>query len=291
MSNKFKGAIFIILGVLSYALMYLPVKYLVDIPLMQKVFYRNLVPFIISSIIMAKQKQSFKVKCPWIIALRSISGYLALIFNFYAIAHLLLADATILKSTNPFYIILFSIVFLREPFKKHFIITLILAFVGAILVIKPQFNYSVLPSIAGLGAGMFSGAAYCTVKYLTGKEEPETIIFYFTGASSLFTLPFLLGGQYVSPSPQEWIGLISIGIFATIAQFFITYGYSYAPASELSIYNYAQIIFTILLGLIFWREVPDLLSLIGGSLIMIAGYINYQANREKRSGVQLKVND
>jgi drug/metabolite transporter (DMT)-like permease len=282
MTDKIKGAILIILGVLFFALMNSSVKFLGDLPLMQKVFFRNLFAFITALILLIKHKQSLKGKNYTFLVLRSIFGYLGLILNFYAISKLYLADASILQNTNPFFVILFSLIFLKEPFRKHVIPTLFFAFLGAILVIKPQFNYSILPSMAGLGAGIMSGASYCTVRYLSKIESPQTIIFYFAGISTLITLPFLFIGQYIPPTPIQWMGLIFIGICGTVAQFFITNGYRYAPASELSIYNYTQILFTLLLGMIFWSEIPDLLSILGGVLIILAGYINYRNSRQEK---------
>lgn len=165
--------------------------------------------------------------------------------------------------------------FLNERFRKHLFPTLIFAFLGAVLVIKPQFDYSVLPSIAGLLAGVFSGAAYVTVSFLSRTDSPQTIIFYFSGISSFITLPFLFMGQFLFPTPIQWVALFLIGILGTIGQFCITNGYRYAPASELSVYNYTQILFVLLLGMIFWSEIPDVLSFLGGALIVLAAYINY----------------
>lgn len=280
MTDKNKGVFCIIIASLFFALMASFVKLTGDLPLMQKVLFRNLVAFIVALIILIKKGESLIGKNIPFLFLRSVFGYLGIILNFYAISKLYLADATILQNTNPFFIIIFSILFLNEPLKKYQVPTIILAFIGALLVIKPQFNYTIIPSISGLASGLFVGAAYVTVRHLNKTNSPETIVFYFSSFSVLMTLPFLFMGQYVTPSPAQWIGLICIGVFGAISQFFITNAYRYAPASEISIYNYFQIIFTVLLGLL-WKEIPDFLCLLGSILIIGAGYINYTFSNKK----------
>lgn len=271
-----------ILASLFFALMASAVKFSGDMPLMQKVFFRNLFAFFVALFMMIKKGESFKGNSLPFLGLRAVLGLLGVILYFFAISNLVLADASILNNTSPFFVILFSFFFLKEPIKKIQVPTLLLAFLGAILVIKPQFNYTIIPSILGLASGMFAGGAYVVVRYLRKTDSPQTVVFYFSLMSILISLPFLLMGHYVSPTPMQWLGLIGVGFFATFAQFLITYAYRYAPAGELSIYNYMQILFTLLLGLAFWSEVPDLLSILGGALIVLAGYINYRFSpREK----------
>lgn len=276
MTNKTKGILFMILGALFFSLMGSSVKFLENLPLMQKVFFRNFFAFIVALIVLTKNKQPVIGKNIPFLILRSILGYLGMVFNIYAISQLFLADASILQNTNPFFVIVFSLLFLNERFRKHLFPTLIFAFLGVLLVIKPQFDHSIFPFMIGLASGAFSGAAYVTVSYLNKTDSPQTIILYFSGISSLITFPFLLMGQYLPPTPLEWVGLFLIGLFGTLGQFCITNGYRYAPASELSIYNYTQILFVLVWGIIFWGEFPDALSILGGIFIVFAAYINYR---------------
>lgn len=276
MSDKMKGMIFIMSAALSFSLTDSLVKFSGDLPLMQKVFFRNLIALIIVSLSIIKNKQSIIGKNIPALMLRSVFGYLSVIFSFYAISNLLLADTSILQNTSPFFAIIFSLLFLKEPFRKHLVPTLILAFLGAFLVIKPQFNYTIIPSLAALTSGILSGAVFCTIRHLGKTDHPRTIVFWFSAISLLITLPFLFMGQYVAPSPAQWMVLVLIGVCGTLGQFFMTNGYRYAPASELSIYNYTQILFTLIIGMVFWGEFPDFLSLFGGFLILLAACINYR---------------
>lgn len=283
MPNKKKGVLFMIIAALFFSLMSASVKLAGDLPLMQKVFFRNLVAFFVALFTLKRNGRSIKGNNLPFLTLRGILGYLGVVFNFYAISNLYLADASILNNTSPFFVIIFSFLFLREPIKKFQIPTLVLAFLGAILVIKPQFNYTFLSSTSGLASGMFAGGAYCVLRYLRDYDTPETIVFYFSAISMIITFPSLIFGKYITPTTIQWISLLGAGAFAAIAQFLITNAYRYAPAGQLSIYNYMQILFALLWGLLFWNETPDLFSIFGAIIIVGAAYINYRCTRQETS--------
>jgi drug/metabolite transporter (DMT)-like permease len=88
------------------------------------------------------------------------------------------------------------------------------------------------------------------------------------------TLPFMMM-NFVLPTTTQLTYLILTGIFAAIAQFTLTYSYKYAPASEVAIYNYTNIVFSAILGLLIWNEVPDYLSVVGGAIIVIMAIAVY----------------
>ncbi|MGO5064874.1 MULTISPECIES: EamA family transporter [unclassified Clostridium] len=79
-----------------------------------------------------------------------------------------------------------------------------------------------------------------------------------------------------------------IGIFAAIAQYSLTYAYKYAPASEVVIYNYTNIVFSSIIGFFIWMEVPDYLSILGGLIIIIMAVIVYLKDK-KMINVQIKM--
>ena len=96
-----------------------------------------------------------------------------------------------------------------------------------------------------------------------------TIIMHFSPFSVVGSLPFMIG-NFVVPSLSQLLFLILIGVFGSLGQAFITYAYRYAPASEISIYNYSGILFSLLFGLIVLGEPVKFTSMIGGALIAAA---------------------
>ncbi|GAF91904.1 unnamed protein product, partial [marine sediment metagenome] len=94
---------------------------------------------------------------------------------------------------------------------------------------------------------------------------------------SMISLTILLVQQiFQLPSLSDCLVLILLGGIGLLSQITITKAYQLAPASLVSLYNYSQIIFGIIFALLFFKEIPDLLSIMGASLIIISGYLNYR---------------
>lgn len=283
--DRNKGIILILLSALSFALMAATVKFLGDMPIPEKIFFRNLLGAAAVFYIIKKRGKSFKVNNKKFLALRLITGVLGMVSYYYALSEIHLSDAVILHKMAPFFVILFAAFFLGEKIKKPQYIALVLAIAGAIFVIKPRFDSSVIPSLIALGSALFSGISYTVIRYLKNSDSPQVIVFYFLAFLTIIMFPFMLSGYFVMPTPIEWIALILLGVFGTAGQLLMTNAYHFAPAGELSIYTYSNIIFSTFIGLVVWAEIPDYLSIIGGVLIIIAGIINYRAKGDlKKTG-------
>ncbi|MBS4535466.1 DMT family transporter [Clostridium sp. D2Q-14] len=281
MTDRKKGIILILLSALFFALMSATVKSLHRFPVTEKIFFRNLLGLIVATYILIRNKKPIFGNNKKFLILRSIFGLLGVAANFFALSRLPLADSVMLNKMSPFFVLILSALFLNEKVKGAQIIALIFAILGASFVIKPEFNISLIPYIVALLSAFFAGTAYTIIRHLRHTDSSETIVFYFTFISTISMIPFMLSGQFIIPTGTEILGLLALGIFATIAQFLMTNAYRYAPAGELSIYTYTNIIFSTIIGLIIWSEIPGILSIIGGGLIILAGYTNYHSNRKK----------
>lgn len=281
MNNKPKGIILIILSALFFALMASTVKYLHHIPVAEKIFFRNIFGLVISILIITKKKKSFLGNNKKFLFLRSLFGLLGVAANFYALSIMPLVDAVILNKMSPFFVLILSAIFLKEKLTKGKVIALALAVTGAAFVVKPEFGMTMVPALIALSSALFAGSAYTIIRYLKDYDTPETIVLYFTFFSTIAMIPFMVMGEFVIPTLSETIGLICLGVFATTAQFLMTNAYRFAPAGELSIYTYFNILFSTILGFILWLEIPDVLSVLGAFLILSAGFITYYLNKTK----------
>ena len=127
--------------------------------------------------------------------------------------------------------------------------------------------------------GMSAGIAYTIVRLLgTRGVKGPFIVFFFSAFSCLVTLPWLLF-HYTPMSGAQLGFLLLAGLFAAGGQFTITAAYTYAPAREISIYDYSQIVFATLLGLILFGEMPDLLSFAGYGCIILGSLMMFLYNR------------
>ena len=138
----------------------------------------------------------------------------------------------------------------------------LLAFVGALFVAKPQFNSDAIPALLGLYGGFGAGTAYTFVRKL-GKYavKSDLIVFCFSAFSCIVTLPFAIF-DYKHMTFLQILLLVVAGSCAAIAQFAITTAYKLAPAKEISVYDYFQVIFAAILGFAFLNQIPDIFSII-----------------------------
>lgn len=287
-SDTTKGIILIIISAFCFALMAVFVRLAGDISFIQKAFFRNAVAFLISFAgVLGDVKKNGKAAAVIpkgaliYLFLRAISGSIGIFGNFYAVDRLVLSDAAILNKMAPFFAIFFSFILMKEKMKIVPLIALIVAFLGSILVIKPSFNFSqMVPTLAGFAGGVGAGFAYACVRKLSSlKCNGKIIILFFSVFSMLLSLPYMI----FNFNPMTWQQLLFLcgaGACAAGGQFTITAAYYHAPASKISIYDYSQILFSTLLGLVFFGQLPDYLSVIGYAVIIAMAILNFFYNKK-----------
>lgn len=271
-SKRTVGVLFILGAALCFALMNLFVNLAGDLPVMQKVFFRNLIASVAVFFLLLFQKEKFRIhskECLFWLFLRSFVGFLGVILNFYAIDTIgSISDASILNKLSPFFAILFSVFLLKEKPRLYEIGFVALAFLGALFVVKPTFTAASLPALAGVLSGASAGFAYSCVRVLSVKGERGMMtVFFFSAFSTLVALPFFVA-FYEPMTPFQLFALLMAGVSATGGQFFITAAYRFAPAKEIAVFDYSQVLFAAVLGFLFLDQLPDLWSLAGYGIII-----------------------
>ena len=277
-NNILKGIFCIIIAGFGFALMSLFVKLSGDLPSIQKGFFRNIIAVFISSIPLIKHWKVINIpknKTGWLVLIsRSVFGTIGLVLNFYAISHISLADSSIIQKLSPFIIIILSYIFFKEEMTRFQVFSVIIAFIGIILIIKPSGNDIIsMGALAALLGALCAGIAYTCVRYLgTHNISGEFIIFFFSSLSSLMLLPYLIF-DYRSMSLYQLSMLLLAGISATIGQYGVTFAYKFAAAKNISVFDYSQVLFSGIFGYMFFGEFPDFQSLIGYIIVISVGII------------------
>ena len=280
-TNRQKGIMLMLLSALCFAIMASFVKSLDDYPVTEKVFFRNFLSLLISIFIIVKNGHSFKGNNKKFLLLRSTTGMLGIAFYFYAISNLPLADAVIMNNMSPFFVAILSFLILKEKITKSQIGALFIAIIGVTLITRPTLDVTIIPALVGILSAFFAGCSYVAVRYLRNTDSPDVIVFYFALLTSLCMLPFALSGNWILPVGMDLVKAIAIGIFATAAQYSLTYAYRFAEASQVSIYNYSSIIFSSIIGITIFSERLDTFTTVGAILIIVGGYINYYSKKSE----------
>ncbi|MCU8116503.1 DMT family transporter [Vibrio vulnificus] len=282
------GVRYMILSALGFALMSASVKYVSvhGIPLFEIVAARALVSLIISYLDVKRKGMSvWGNNKRWLFA-RGAVGTMALMCVYYAVTALPLAEATILQYVHPVFTALLAVLFLKERVQPATLACIVLCLLGVFTMVYPSFDASGVGELPMLSVGIAllgafgSSIAYVIVRKLSRTEDSSVIIFYFP----LVALPvsaMLIGDDFVVPDVALILVLILVGIFTQIGQFGLTKAMQTQTAGNASAYSYVQIVFSALLGVVLFNEVPSIWTLLGGSLIVIGALINVFGPKSK----------
>lgn len=284
-TNIHKAILHLLLAAFFFSLMTFFVRISGDLPTMQKAFFRNFFALLIATGSILKNNVGFSIRKGngVSVLMRCLFGTSGMIANFWAIDRLGIADANMLNKLSPFFAIIVSYFIMKEIPSKTDWACAIMAFTGSLFIIKPSTGLAVIPALVGLYGGFGAGAAYAFVHKMGKTGQPgKTIVFYFSLFSCLVTGPFLIFDWH--PMTLAQCGcLIGAGVAASGGQFNITAAYQNAPAKDISVFDYTQVIFAAILGMVFLSEFPDIYSIIGYVVIIGAAVIKWNIARKKAS--------
>lgn len=281
MTQNSKGALYMCLSALSFATMGALAKYSKDFSFYQILFFRGTISAIFVYTAAVKSDLNFFGKTTETrtkLFIRSLLGTLGAVAYFFAIQKLNLADAVLLNNLSPIWVTAFAWIFLSEKPKNKQLFLLLFMLIGAMFVIKPKLDVSFVYALIGFSSSIFAGGAYTYVRYLSKDEKPSNLVLWFSVYNALFMIPGMVLTGFKIPNFSEFLGLCMVGVFAGLGQLFLTNSYRLAQANRVSIYQYLNIFFAALYGLLFWQEIPDIFSLFGALIIVGSAIASYKLN-------------
>lgn len=284
MTARTKGVLCILVSAFGFAVMGLCVR-LADgdgasLPVFQKSFFRNLVATAVAAAVMARSTnralwtKGVLPRAAWRpLVGRCVFGTIGIVGNFYALSHIPLGDASMLNKLSPFAAIFASWVFLGEKLLWRQGVAVVLAFLGALFVVKPGFAFAGEggAAMAGLIGGVAAGFAYTCVRQLGLLAVPSAlIVLIFSLFSTVSMIPFLLM-KWTPMTGGQLLILLGAGLSAAVGQFGITAAYRFARSRELAAYDYMNVVFSLVLGFVVLGQIPDRFSCLGMVLIVLTG--------------------
>lgn len=281
-----RGAAYIVASELALVSMAATIKHIsVDLPNEMIVFFRNVFALLVMVPAMLHGGPSrFATRVPGLHLVRGLAGVTAMYCLFYAVAHLKLADAMMLKLTVPIFIPLIALVWLNERVYPMAWVAVGVGFVGVALILKPGGELHWVALVA-VGGSVMAALAKVAVRKLSATEPALRIVFYFaTVATVVSVVP--LAWAWQTPTALQWLLLLSLGPQATVGQLLLTRGYGAAPASQVGVFTYSSVLFGAAYGFAFWGETMGVVSLAGAVLIATAGVLALRA-RTVRGSLQV----
>lgn len=276
------GLRYMLLSALGFSLMAACVKAVSHyaIPVLEIVAARALVSLVISYLDVKRKGISIWGEHKVLLVARGGAGFVALLCGYFAMTTLPLAEATVLKHLAPIFTALMALVFLKEQIKRSTLLCIVLSLIGLVIMVKPDLIFSttvaeipLMSVMIALFGSLVAAVAYVIVRRLSQVEDSSVIIFYFP----LVALPIsiiLLGDDFVMPGWEALILLLLVGIFTQIGQVGLTKAMQFEAAGTTMAYSYVQVIFALVLGWVFFSEVPTLWTVIGGCFIIAGALIN-----------------
>ncbi|OOE32304.1 DMT family transporter [Salinivibrio kushneri] len=280
------GIRYMLLSAFGFALMSACVKYvsLNGIPVFEIVASRALVSLIISYTDVRRKGLSPLGNNKPLLLLRGVLGTMALMCVYYAVTTLPLAEATVLQYTHPVFTAILGLVLLKERLQGATLVCIALCLTGLYIMVQPNLNASIddaLPTfsvVVALMGALGSSIAYVIVRKLSRTEDSSVIILYFPMVA-LPVATVLMWPSFVLPSLSLTLLLVLVGVFTQVGQYGLTKAMQTQQAGQASAYAYIQIVFSTLIGVWIFNEVPSIWTYIGGGLIVTGAVFNAMGHR------------
>ena len=286
LSKNQLGFLYMFMSICAFSLMDIIVKWSVDYPIGQVLFFRGFFGIIFYFFIIPKERlhNFYKTKRVGLHFLRCVSGLIALVSIFIALRKLPLATVVSISFAAPIFTTIFSIFLLSEKVGIFRWLAVIIGFIGILIITEPGLSelniYYIFPIIFCLGLSYVA----ITIRQLSSTEPVWLISFYFSLSImilSFFTIP----QGWVMPSFNHLILLSFVGIFGGVANLWLSQSYKYSEVSLVTPLKYLALVFAIFFGYLIWDEIPTIKTLFGAFLVIISTLIIFRREIYKKTVV------
>lgn len=253
---------------------------------LEVVFFRNVFGVFLIGFMLFKSPIKQEGGKPFLLFFRGFMGFIALLAFFYNIAHISLADAMTFAKTAPVFTAFFAYLFLKEKMSLYGWIALFIGFVGIVLITQPQGLSFTKTDLLGIFSGVGAALAYTSVRELKKYYDTKSIVLSFMLTGTLGPLVLLglepyvkiegldfMFAEFVMPVGMDWFYIAGLGLFATMAQMYMTKAYGETKAGIVGAVSYSNIVFAIIIGLLLGDALPNLSTSLGIFAIFIAGVL------------------
>lgn len=277
------GALYLLLGEGLLAIMGAIIKYLSDdLSTEQIVFFRNLAGLIVLfPLLLHTGLRELKTRVWHWHLMRGLVGVAAMFCYFWALAHLPLTEAFLVKLSSPLFMPLLALWWLKEPAGRYSWLALLIGFAGVAVILRPGGSEQTvtLAALIGLLGAVLAALAKVTIRRMSATESSQRIVFYFATIAALVSAP--AAAMNWQPVPLRlWWWIAALGVVATLGQLALTKAYRIAPTGRVGVYVYSAVIYGALMGWWFWDEIPLWTTWAGAALIVSAGMINLRGSRK-----------
>tara|TARA_B110000003_G_scaffold165722_1_gene165702 strand:- start:15 stop:929 length:915 start_codon:yes stop_codon:yes gene_type:complete len=293
LSKNQLGFLYMFMSICGFSLMDVIVKWSVDYPIGQILFFRGFFGIVFYLFVIPKNRlhNFYQTKRPGLHLLRCVSGLIAIIAIFIALRELPLATVVSISFAAPIFTTIFSIFLLSEKVGIYRWLAVLIGFIGIIVITEPGISelniYYIFPIIFCLGLSYVA----ITLRQLSSTEPVWLISFFFSLAITLVSFLTISSG-WVMPSLNHFIILSLVGIFGGVSNLWLSQSYKYSEVSLVTPLKYLALVFAIIFGYFIWGEIPTIKTLAGAFLVIISTLIIFRREIYKKKIITSKtIND
>jgi drug/metabolite transporter (DMT)-like permease len=264
------------------------------VPAGQTVFFRSVfaIPVIVVWLALRHELTTgFRAVAPLGHVWRGFVGTLSMGLGFAGLAYLPLPEVTAIGYAAPLLTVIFAAMFLGEDVRAFRITAVALGLVGVMIVLSPRLSVlqgasddiQAFGAMLVLASAVFAALAQVFVRKLVMTESTAAIVFWFSVTASLLALTTLPFG-WVWPTARELALMVTAGLLGGVGQILLTSSYREADASLVAPFDYASMLFALLIGYFVFAEVPSATMLAGAALVILAGILIIW--RERQLGLE-----
>ena len=262
---------YMIISALAFTIMNVIVKYLSNVSAFQIVFFRSASSLVFTFGFLIKHKIPILGNNKKLLILRGLVGVISMTLFFMSIKYLPIGTAVTLRYISPIFAAIFAVIILKELIKPIQWLFFIIAFAGVVLLKGLDDQISSYGLFLALVAAFFSGLVYIIINRIGKSEHPVVVVNYF------MVIATLVGGilsinNWVNPISIDWLLLFSLGVVGYFGQLYMTKAFQAASTNQVAPLKYIEVVFSVILGLIWFDEIYTLWSLLG-ILMIITGLI------------------
>ena len=290
LSKNQLGFLYMFLSIIGFSLMDVIVKWSVDYPIGQILFFRGFFGIIFYFLIIPRDRLNnfYQTKRPGLHSLRCVAGLIAIVAIFIALRKLPLATVVSISFAAPIFTTIFSIFLLNEKVGVYRWLAVLVGFIGILIITEPGISelniYYIFPIIFCLGLSYVA----ITLRQLSSTEPAWLISLFFSIAITLLsflTIPF----GWVMPSFNHFVILSLIGIFGGVSNLWLSQSYKYSEVSLVTPLKYLTLVFAIIFGYLIWGEIPTVKTITGAFLVIISTLIIFRREIYIKKSITSKV--
>jgi drug/metabolite transporter (DMT)-like permease len=273
-----KAIKYMVISAIAFTFLNVFVKQNSQFNVYQIVFFRSLGSLFFTIPFLLKNKISFIGNRQKLLFFRAIAGLISMILFFKSMTLLSVGTAVSLRYVAPIFGAIFALIWLKEKINPFQWLFLAVAFLGVLILKGFDTQINSVGMIFALTSAAFTGVVFILLRKIGDADHPVVVVNYFMiiGAvvAGVLMIPY-----WKTPEGIEWLLLLSLGVFGYFGQLYMTKAFQKVETNTIAPLKYLEVIFTLLIGIVWFQESYTVWSLLGIMLIIAGLTLNVFAKR------------